>query len=76
VDSEQEHEVPQFGFHHGGQQMKALMTTTTINFADGTSISQTDKKLGRRKAGSWGRTRKAGKRIANKATRKAGKVNA
>jgi hypothetical protein len=34
----------------------------------------TDKKLGRRKAGSWGRTKKAGKRIANKATRKAGRV--
>lgn len=33
-----------------------------------------DKKLGRRKAGSYGRTKKAGKRIANKATRKAGKV--
>ena len=55
--------------------MKALMTTTTINFADGTSMSRTDMKLGRRKAGSWGRTRKAGKRIANKATRKAGKVS-
>ena len=34
----------------------------------------TDKKLGRRKAGSWGRTTSKGKRIANKATRKAGKV--
>ena len=33
----------------------------------------TDKKLGRRKAGSWGRTTKAGKRVANKATRKAAK---
>ena len=36
-------------------------------------MNNADKKLGRRKAGSWGRTRKAGKRIANKATRKAGK---
>ena len=36
--------------------------------------NNTSKKLGRRKAGSWGRTKKAGKRIANKATRKAGKV--
>lgn len=35
-------------------------------------MNNTDKKLGRRKAGSWGRTTKAGKRIANKATRKAG----
>jgi len=54
--------------------MKALMTTTTINFADGTSMSRTDMKLGRRAAGSWGRTTKAGKRIANKAARKAAKV--
>lgn len=37
----------------------------------------TDKKLGRRKAGSWGRTGSAKlKRQANKASRKAGKVNA
>lgn len=35
-------------------------------------MNTADKKLGRRKAGSWGRTKKAGKRIANKATRKAG----
>jgi hypothetical protein len=37
-------------------------------------MRNSDKKLGRRKAGSWGRTTKAGKRIGNKATRKAGKV--
>ena len=35
----------------------------------------TDKKLGRRKAGSWGRTTKAGKRIANKAVRRGAKVH-
>jgi len=34
-----------------------------------------DKKLGRRKAGSWGRTRKIGKRIANKAIRKNAKFS-
>ena len=38
-------------------------------------MNNTDKKLGRRKAGSWGRTRKAGKRIGNKATRKASKAD-
>lgn len=39
-------------------------------------MSNTYKKLGRRKAGSWGRTGSSKlKRIANKATRKAGKVN-
>ncbi len=37
-------------------------------------MNNTDKKLGRRKAGSWGRTTSKGKRIANKAVRKAGKV--
>ena len=36
-------------------------------------MNNTDKKLGRRKAGSWGRTKKIGKRIANKAVRKESK---
>ncbi len=39
-------------------------------------MRNTDKKLGRRKAGSWGRTSKpAAKRVANKATRKESKRN-
>ena len=38
-------------------------------------MRNSDKKLGRRKAGSWGRTTKAGKRIGNKATRKASKAD-
>jgi hypothetical protein len=35
--------------------------------------ANTTKKLGRRKAGSWGRAAKKLKRVANKATRKAAK---
>lgn len=37
-------------------------------------MRQTAKKYGRRKAGSWGRTKSIGKRIANKAVRKLAKL--
>lgn len=37
-------------------------------------MRQVAKKYGRRKAGSWGRTKSIGKRIANKAVRKLAKL--
>lgn len=37
-------------------------------------MRQVAKKYGRRKAGSWGRTKSVGKRIANKAVRKLAKL--